>query len=545
MLEPLPWAWWLADLTLVDGYEQITRARADELIAATHAARDPGGAGSLPVATMRGAQRQAASMEHVQSVHGAGGANPQCLLVRRAGSTRARGAGVDVDWDGCVETGTRAEHVRVEAERGTGVAAAPWAAKDTAVRWAQSETGSPKRVRGAAQVDAGQNGVASATLGRSGVERVQVVVATERVWQRTGGGRGSGVDAGWDGRGERIQHRGGNRNGHGLEGASYGGATPAWDECAWCRERAVVEWAGGCKRGAQREGQPESGRRTGACLRKAGGGPGHCCPSSENWSLANYSSRRGCGGHAVHYTIVGPKQKRSRAPGGGRKQEKSGVTIDQKNETLLRKVPVTPQQSLRTLEPFASNGPSIFVECYRDASGISGICASYALRIVEGVVVAQGANTSNPGKRSHIRRLALPTAIPLRSSPAHLLDDQVPTIHAVANSRLVRVGDWTIIGGSSRRRTKALVGFLTVGLKPCMFSVSSASFSPNKLSTAALAELEDQLLALYSQSRRIQTHSHRSKFCRRFSAMFQLAASPPRVRSGKATPRGRLLCRLG
>jgi hypothetical protein len=85
---------------------------------------------------------------------------------------------VDVDWDGCVETGTRADHVRVEAEHGTGVAVAPRAAKDTAVRWAQSETGSPKRVRGVAQVDAGQNSVASATIGQSGVERVQVVVAT-------------------------------------------------------------------------------------------------------------------------------------------------------------------------------------------------------------------------------------------------------------------------------------------------------------------------------------------------------------------------------
>jgi hypothetical protein len=70
---------------------------------------------------------------------------------------------VDVDWDGCVEMGTRVEHVQVEAERGTGVAAALRAAKDTAVQRAQSETGSPKRVCGAAQVDAGQNGVASAT----------------------------------------------------------------------------------------------------------------------------------------------------------------------------------------------------------------------------------------------------------------------------------------------------------------------------------------------------------------------------------------------
>jgi hypothetical protein len=94
------------------------------------------------------------------------------------------------------------------------------AAKDTTVRCAQSETGVPKRVHGAVQMDAGRNGVANAALMRTTRgEADSGDGCTERAWQRTGG-RGSGVDAGWDGRGERIQHRGRGRDGHGWEGAS-------------------------------------------------------------------------------------------------------------------------------------------------------------------------------------------------------------------------------------------------------------------------------------------------------------------------------------
>jgi hypothetical protein len=107
----------------------------------------------------------------------------------------------------------------VEAEHGTGVAAAPQTAKDMAVQWAHSETGVPKRVRRMAQVDVGQNSVASATLphscGQSGVEQVQAVAArngcgstqeeavvAESTRGGMGAGRGYSIEGGmaWRGR---------------------------------------------------------------------------------------------------------------------------------------------------------------------------------------------------------------------------------------------------------------------------------------------------------------------------------------------------------
>ncbi|KAJ7667121.1 hypothetical protein B0H14DRAFT_2658259 [Mycena olivaceomarginata] len=86
-------------------------------------------------------------------------------------------------------------------------------------RTPQSETGVPKRVRVAAQVDAGRNGVASATLARTTRGGVGAGGGcTERAWQRTERGHGNGVDRGWDGRGERIQHPGGDGTGMAWRG---------------------------------------------------------------------------------------------------------------------------------------------------------------------------------------------------------------------------------------------------------------------------------------------------------------------------------------
>ncbi|KAJ7895248.1 hypothetical protein B0H14DRAFT_3635039 [Mycena olivaceomarginata] len=217
-LEPLPWVWWLAGLTLVDGYEQITRG------AHTPLQREP--TSSSPQRTQPGTwagpDRAARKVlgDAVRVIPGSG--------LRSAGSSDARGpasGGVDgaVGYDGVASRGAqRAERprggrgestvfigaeggwgvhgreVQVKAERGTGVAAAPRAAKDTAVRWAQSETGVPKRVRGAAQVDAGQNGRGSAQ------EEGAVAESTRG---GTGAGRGYSIEGGMAWRGRACSRR--------------------------------------------------------------------------------------------------------------------------------------------------------------------------------------------------------------------------------------------------------------------------------------------------------------------------------------------------
>ncbi|KAJ7811143.1 hypothetical protein B0H14DRAFT_2606720 [Mycena olivaceomarginata] len=101
--------------------------------------------------------------------------------------------------------------------------AAPRAAKDTAVQWAQSETGSPKRVHGAAQVDAGQNRMAwpaphSDEAGWSGCRwwwprngrgsAQEEAAVAESTRGGTGAGRGYSIEGGtgraWLGGGERV-----------------------------------------------------------------------------------------------------------------------------------------------------------------------------------------------------------------------------------------------------------------------------------------------------------------------------------------------------
>ncbi|KAJ7710091.1 hypothetical protein B0H14DRAFT_3172381 [Mycena olivaceomarginata] len=122
----------------------------------------------------------------------------------RAGSTRARGAGVDVDWDGRVEMGTRMRSMCGWRKNGTGAAAPLPTAKDTTVRWAQSETGGPKR-----WMRDGTAWPAPHSCGRRGVERAQVVAAqnghgsaqeeaavAESTRGGTGVGRGYSIEGG-------------------------------------------------------------------------------------------------------------------------------------------------------------------------------------------------------------------------------------------------------------------------------------------------------------------------------------------------------------
>ncbi|KAJ7862675.1 hypothetical protein B0H14DRAFT_2575329 [Mycena olivaceomarginata] len=103
----------------------------------------------------------------------------------RAGSTRARGAGVDVDWDG---------------DEGGGGTERVWQ------RYCQR-----RRIR-----VCGGHRTTQARAGAGGG-------CTERAWQHIGGGCRSGVDVGWDRRRERIQHRGGDGTGTAWRGRACSG----------------------------------------------------------------------------------------------------------------------------------------------------------------------------------------------------------------------------------------------------------------------------------------------------------------------------------